>query len=365
MTAAVGSSVCDACARRTWLLGRLAGHLEIARSRIADLLAIGDDDLIAAVAGARRDAVRRELAGFDPRAEAAVRRAAGVEAVCRCDPGYPEGLRDLAGPPAVLHVAGGLRRLGALTGAGPVAIVGTRRPSAYGREVARSLAGDCARAGVTVVSGLALGVDARAHDGALGALGTTIAVMPGGADLAYPAAHRRLHARVRERGLAVSELGPGVASRRWMFPARNRIIAALSAMTVVVQARDGSGALLTAEWARSLGRVVGAVPGQVTQELSAGPHDLLRGGARPVTGARDVLDALGGASLSERPPTLGPPLDGLLRALAAGDDLPAAFAEAGLDAAGGLAAMASLELSGHVRRTAGGGLEVSRWGRPG
>jgi DNA processing protein len=355
--------VCEACARRTWLLGRLAAHLDLARARIDELLGLDELSLVAAVAGRERDLVRRGLADFDPGAEAARRDRAELEAVCRCDPGYPPALRELPAAPAVLHVAGELARLHALVSEPPVAIVGARRATEYGRETAHGLAGQLASAGLTVVSGMALGIDAAAHAGALAAGGVSLAVLPGGADRAYPAAHRRLHGQLRERGVAVSELGPGIAPRRWMFPARNRIIAALAAMTVVVQAGERSGALLTAAWARRLGRALGAVPGHIRSPLSAGPHALLRGGATLVAGAGEVLDAVYGADAarpgadrSPPPPAapLAPPLAALLEALADGEPPPAAFVRAGLDADRGLAALASLELGGLVRRGAGG-----------
>jgi DNA processing protein len=342
------------------------------RARIEELLALGDDELVTAVAGDQRHALERDLAQFDPDRAAADREAAGLQAVCRCDQAYPPSLRDLPAPPAVLHLSGSPDRLAALLAADPIAVVGARRASAYGRETARSLARGLAVAGVTVISGMAFGIDAAAHDGALAATETsaespgsasTIAVLAGGADRPYPAAHRRLHGRIATHGLAVSELGPGVAPRRWMFPARNRIIAALAAMTVVVQARERSGSLVTARWAARLGREVGAVPGPAGAPLSQGPHRLLRDGAWLIAGAQDALDALYGAGTvtvaSRRREGLDPALTALLDALADGEQGPAAFARAGLDADGGLAALASLELAGLARRAAGGRYTVS------
>jgi DNA processing protein len=371
--------VCAPCARRTWLLGELAGHLEPVRGRIDELLALDDDELVAAVAGDRRDAVRRGLERFDPAAAAAGRAAAGLEAVCRCDPAYPEGLRELPAPPAVLHLSGSPGRLAALLAENPIAVVGARRASAYGRDTARSLGRGLAAAGVTVISGMAFGIDAAAHEGALAATtaapcepalpgpsapAPTIAVLAGGADRPYPAAHRRLHGRIRTHGLVVSELGPGVAPRRWMFPARNRLIAALAAMTVVVQARERSGSLVTARWAARLGREVGAVPGLAGAPLSEGPHRLLREGAWLIAGAQDALDAVYGAGAvtvaARRRERLDPALVALLDALADGEEGVAAFSRAGLTADAGLAALAALELSGLVGRTAGGRYSV-RW----
>ena len=359
-----GPDACDACLRRTSLLQALAGHLDAVRGRIEALLALSDDELIEAVGGDERAALRGHATTFDPETARGRCAATGLEAICRCDPGYPPPLLALPAPPAVLHVAGGLARLTELIAEDPVAVVGARRASAYGLDVARSLAGELGTAGVTVVSGMALGVDAAAHQGALGAGGATVAVLAGGADRPYPATHRRLYASIRERGAIVSELGPGVVARRWMFPARNRIIAALSAMTVVVQARERSGALVTARWADRLGRTVGAVPGPVTSPQSVGPHALLASGAALIAGGQDVLDGLYGVGACALPDRrrdlLDPALSALLDAIVEGEEGDAAFAAAGLDADGGLAALASLELAGMLRRGAGGRYSV-RW----
>jgi DNA processing protein len=190
----------------------------------------------------------------------------------------------------------------------------------------------------------------------------TIAVLPGGADRPYPASARRLHRRIAARGAVISELPPNTRVRRWMFPARNRIIAALSAMTVVVEARAGSGALLTAGVAAELGRALGAVPGRVTSPLSGGPHELLRGGAQLIGGPQDVLDGLFGAGVRRAAtpvgPSLPPQLQTLLDALADGHEMPAALGRAGLGVDAGLAALASLELAGQIRREPGGRLSV-------
>ena len=174
-------------------------------------------------------------------------------------------------------------------------VVGARRASSYGREVARELARELAAAGQVVVSGLAFGIDACAHRGALEGGGLTVAVLGCGADVSYPAAHRSLWRRVGELGLVLSELPPGTGAWRWTFPARNRIMAALAGMTVVVEAAERSGSLITADLAADLGRDLGAVPGPVGSRLSAGPNHLLAGGACVVRDAQDVLDAMLGA----------------------------------------------------------------------
>jgi DNA processing protein len=355
--------VCDGCLARTWLLGRLAGHLDLVRARIEEVLELADEPLIAAVAGRKARVVGEELASFratDARAQLA---AAAVQAVCRCSPDYPPGLRQLPAPPAVLHWAG----VGRPASEDPaVALVGARRAGPYGLDVAAELGRALAAAGVLVVSGLALGIDSAAHEGALSAGGATLAVLPCAPQRPYPASRRGLHRRILATGMAVSELGPGVAARRWMFPARNRIIAALAGATVVVAAGERSGALVTARAARELGRPVGAVPRPVRSPLSRGPHELLRQGSFLVAGPEDILDALLGPGRrpsahpsARRPgrrshPGLEPELEGLLRAIAEGRSTTEAFAAAGLDAARGMAALAALELVGYVRRQPGG-----------
>ena len=374
-------SACDRCLRRGLALELLSGHLETERGRIDDLLACPDEALVDAVAGRRADELRRGLAAFDADAQRARVAAAGLEVVCRCSRDYPPELLGLRAPPAALYVSGPPRRLASLAAEPAVAIVGARRASSYGIETARSLASERAGAGLTIVSGRALGIDGAAHAGALqaasrpaqaaagappgarGEIGATLAVLPGGADHPYPASHRRLYTRIRDAGLVVSELPPGVRPRRWMFPARNRIIAALSAITVVIQARSSSGALVTAGHAAQLGRHVGAVPGQVSSPLSGGPHRLMRDGAEVITDAQDVLDLLygpGERSVADARRTWLEPTDAaLLDALDEGHEGQAAFVRAGLEPVQGLEAVAALELAGLVRRSPGGRLTVT------
>jgi DNA processing protein len=368
---------CDDCLRRTWLLARIGGHLERVREqgkRLPLVLALPDDELIEALGGAQADPIRHAHAGFDPREAREQISAAGLGAVCQCEDGrYPEALSGGEDAPAVLHIAAhdGTRRLGgdgalgrfqALLERDPVAVVGARRASAYGLEVARSLGRGLAAAGVTVVSGMALGVDGAAHAGALEA-GPTIAVLAGGADRAYPARHARLYERICRTGVAVSELPPGLAPWRWSFPARNRIIAALSCVTVVVEAGERSGSLITADFAAQLGREVGAVPGQVTSPLAAGTNSLLAAGAALVGGPVDVLDlvaAQGGLvrSLPDRVQPARPRLRELLDAIAAGRDTVGALVGAGAAIDEALAGIAELEALGHIRRAIGGHLVV-------
>jgi DNA processing protein len=354
---------CDGCLARAWLIDRLAGHLDTVRARIDEPLGLSDEQLILGIAGGDAGVVRDELARFDPAVARDRALPVGVESICRCDPAYPARVRGLEVPPAVLHVLGGLDRFLAAAAGDAVAIVGARRASQYGIDVASALGRDLARAGIPVVSGMALGIDSAAHAGAITAGGTTIAVLPAGAQRAYPPARRSLHSQIAATGAAVSEL-PGLARvRRWMFPARNRIIAALAVLTVVVEAREHSGALVTARFADGLGRPVGAVPGRVTSSQSQGTNDLLGRGAIVVRDAQDVLDLLYGAGSRPLPAPVRPRLDReletLLEAIASGYDTASALEQAGFPAEQGLAALASLELAGYVRRQPGGRYAVT------
>jgi DNA processing protein len=352
------TAACDRCLARPWLLSRLSAHLEVLRGRIQELLALGDADLIAAAAGRDAAAITSELARFEPGCARHAAAAAGLELICRCDPAYPPRLTDLLSPPAVLYVAGGVRRLLELCERDSVAIVGSRKASSYGSEVARALGRGLGRAGLPVLSGMALGIDAAAHAGALSVAGPTIAVLPGSAASPYPASKRSLHLAITSSGVAIGEAAPGSPVRRWTFPARNRLIAALASMTVVVEAGESSGALLTAELARGLGRAVGAVPGRVDNRQAAGSNELLAQGASVVRGPPDVVEELYGedaaAFASDQREPLRDELRALLDAIGAGEDTACALASAGVAARQGLAALAELELNGYVRRLSGG-----------
>ncbi|TML66567.1 MAG: DNA-protecting protein DprA, partial [Actinobacteria bacterium] len=203
----------------------------------------------------------------------------------------PPLLRAIHDPPKQLYLRGGCAP--DLLERPAVAIVGARACSAYGAQVARMLGRELAAAGLVVVSGLARGIDAEAHRGALETTGHTVAVLGCGIDRDYPAAHATLAARIAERAFVVGEYEPGVEPAPWRFPARNRIIAGLCVATIVVEARERSGALITADFALEGGREVFAVPGEVTSALSAGTNSLLRLGATPLTSSGDVLESLG------------------------------------------------------------------------
>jgi len=250
----------------------------------------------------------------------------------------PALLRAIHDPPARLYLRGAGEP--SLLTQHAVAIVGARACSPYGAQVARMLGRELARAGVVVVSGLARGIDGEAHRGALETRGHTVAVLGCGIDRDYPAAHAQLARRIAERSLLVSEYEPGIEPAPWRFPARNRIVAGLCAVTIVVEARERSGALITADFALEEGREVFAVPGEITSALSAGANALLRLGATPLTGAADVLEALG-IEPQPSPVVAQSPLLGLLPATA--DEL---VRKTSLPAGEVVAALAELELAG-------------------
>jgi DNA processing protein len=353
-------SACDDCLRRTELLAALAPWLDLEwrrRSAPAGVLSLPDAALVALDPSGRAE---RTHARFAPQRARERIVLAGLGAVCRCDDGYPEQLRELADPPAVVHVAG---RIAALARADGVAIVGARRGTTYGVAVARALGRALAGAGLPVVSGLALGVDSAAHAGVLerppGA--PPVAVLAGGADVPYPASRRRLYAELVARGCVVSELPPGFRALRWCFVARNRLIAGLAAATVVIEATERSGSLTTADFAQQLGRPVGAVPGPVTSRFSSGTNGLLAAGAAVIRDARDALELVPGAAAA-RPrdpapapvPALEPRLRRLLDAIERGHG---SLAELASDREAGhrvLADLTELELRGLVRREFGG-----------
>jgi DNA processing protein len=256
----------------------------------------------------------------------------------------PPLLRAIHDPPKRLYLRGDGDP--SLLAEPAIAVVGARACSPYGAQVARMLGRELGRAGLIVVSGLARGVDGHAHRGALDAGAVTVAVLGCGIDRDYPAAHANLAAQIAERGLVVSEYAPGVEPAPFRFPARNRIIAGLSAATIVVEARERSGALITADFALEDGREVFAVPGEITSSLSSGTNALLRLGATPVTSAGDVLEALG-----LEPPKTAEESHPLLELLPATiDEL---VASTGTPAPALSAQLAELELAGVVHEGEG------------
>jgi DNA processing protein len=304
-----------------------------------------------------RDTRTRQFAAFatsfDERAYLHGLERAGVRWVARSDAAFPALLASIHDPPPGLF----------LRGAGSVelfcrpcvAVVGARSCTDYGAHVARTLTRDLARAGIVVLSGLARGIDGWVHRGALEGGGPTVAVLGCGIDRDYPRAHASLAASVAEMGLVASEYPPGVAPAPWRFPARNRIVAGLAVATVVVEARERSGALITADLALEEGREVLAVPGEITSSLSKGTNALLRLGATAVTCAADVLEAIGVAipEADDLPPP-GAAGAAVLAALDSGAVTADEVARVtGIDPAAAAAALTELELSGLVSAAAG------------
>jgi len=212
----------------------------------------------------------------------------GIRVTTWADPEYPDLLRKIPDPPPVLYVRGRLAPEDDVA----VAIVGARKASTYGKMVAEALACELARCGVTVVSGLARGIDGAAHRGALRGGGRTIGVLGCGVDVAYPPEHRELIAEVARGGAVISELPCGTPPLAYHFPMRNRIISGLSLGVVVVEGGERSGALITADCALEQGREVLAVPGSILGEKRRAPHQLLKQGAKPVECVEDILEEL-------------------------------------------------------------------------
>jgi DNA processing protein len=225
---------------------------------------------------------------IDPEREWERVAAAGVQVLTWDDPAYPARLRPLDGSPPVLYVRGQLGELDDWA----VAIVGTRRASTYGREVAHLLATELARAGVTVISGLAMGIDTVAHRAALDAGGRTVAVLGSGVDQIYPPQNRGLAQAITEQGALISDYALGVRPEANNFPPRNRIISGLSRGVIIVEASERSGALITAQFAAEQGREVFAVPGSILHPGSVGCNQLIRQGAIPLLSVDDVLEHL-------------------------------------------------------------------------
>lgn len=263
-------------------------------------------------------------------------------------PEYPRELLDLQHPPSELYTMGLAAAL-----AGPrVAIVGTRNSTAYGERITRSLTRALVRSGVSVISGMARGIDGAAHRTALEEGGNTVAVLGTGIDVPYPVGHRLLHRAIAERGLVVSENPPGMRAHQGAFPKRNRIIAALAPVTIVIEAGFRSGALNTASQALELGRTVAAVPGPIDSDQSRGSNQLLRDGAVLIAAADDALALLGisppkdaGRATPRLPETEQKVWDAIARGSTDIDSLPATTGQSMAEC---LAAVTSLEILGLV-----------------
>jgi DNA processing protein len=283
-------------------------------------------------------------------------------------PDYPQLLGVIASPPA-LWIRGQLETADSLA----IAIVGTRRPTPYGMEVAERLASELAARGITIVSGLARGIDSAAHRGALDAGGRTVAVLGCGIDIIYPPENRELSERIVTAGAVLSQFAPGTRPVSWNFPARNRTLAGLTLGVVVVEAPERSGALITAGYAGELGREVFAVPGKITSEMSRGPHGLIIDGAKLVRDWSDIVQELPdqwrsmvrnpAITAGETPPPTADSEEGRVLAMLSSDEpqaIDTLIARAALAPSQVAAALVSLELQGWARL-----LEGQRWVRAG
>ncbi|WP_408894682.1 DNA-processing protein DprA [Paenibacillus taichungensis] len=255
--------------------------------QLTDLLDYKEGDWVAA--GLRRDQAARLTKQFnadwiEQRQESVYK--AGIEVVTYLDQDYPILMKETVQPPWVMYGRGDLNLLHTQS----IAMVGTRMPTVYGRKIGEKLAEQLCKAGLTIVSGLARGIDSVCHDAALRANGKTIAVFGTGIDNIYPPENTGLAERIAETGLLLSEYPPGTRARQGLFPERNRIIAGLTLGTLVVEADIRSGSLITADAALEAGRDVFAVPGPITSPKSRGSHNLIRQGAKLVTSATDLLE---------------------------------------------------------------------------
>lgn len=359
--------------KHAWIVLNAAASLTPKRRR-ALLEAFGDPVTICTASEAELAAVigegaaRRlveEIGGIDPVREVSLAEGAGATILTLEDEGYPEVLRDLPDPPLALYVLGEL----CPEDARGIAIVGTRRATSYGRLVARKLAEELAGRGITVVSGMAPGIDTAAHRGALDA-GRTVAVLGTGLGNPYPAGARSFMEEIASRGAVLSEYSWETPGSKWTFPKRNRIIAALSLGVVIVEAPERSGALITADFALEQGKEVFAVPGPITSEVSRGANRLIQDGAKLVMGVEDILAELRFPGLrigSEREAKEEPKLSGEARAVyevLGGEPLSAeeVAERTGLPYATVARVLLELSLAGIVEETPGGRYLRSRFG---
>jgi DNA processing protein len=332
------------------LLQAFRGPAAILAATRSELAAVVPGEVIAALAAPPEpEVLARTLAWLD---------VPGHELVAWDDPGYPKALLELGFAPPVLYFMG--RR--ELLDRPALAVVGSRSATAQGLDNARAFARALSDAGLTIVSGLAVGVDAAAHEGALEGAGSTLAVVGTGLDRVYPAHNRRLAHAIAERGALLSEFAPGTPPRAMNFPRRNRLISGLSRGVLVVEAALQSGSLITARYAGEQGREVFAIPGSIHSPLAKGCHRLIREGAKLVETAEHVLEELGMA-------TGGAPLQSGKSAPMSESPLLAAMADepagvdtlierTGMPADAVLAELTGLELAGVIAALPGG-----RWQR--
>jgi DNA processing protein len=327
----------------------LAGGGARVRRQVAALEAGRDLETTLSEAGVPRAVLRaaRDLASSEAQRVHEKIVGAGWRWLIPGDEDFPKLLADITDPPFGLFLRGRIAK------AKTVAVVGSRKATPYGRQVARLLGEELGRAGVVLVSGMARGVDEAAHRGALDAGGPSWAVWVTGPDSVYPREHEALAEELAATGALMTEYPPGTPPRPHHFPERNRILAGLSEAVVVVEAAARSGALITARLAIEEGREVMAVPGNIFSQLSVGPNTLIRVGARPLLTPRDLFDAIG-----HEPPEPSPPdnIDGLLRFIEPGEALTAdeIALRAQVEIAAVVGDLLDLELAGHLRREADG-----------
>jgi DNA processing protein len=283
---------CPECQRRSHLLAALAPQIEaICASEphrsVRELLCLPNRPLAKTVAPKEAGEILAALEDLSEERLEALNSEAGCWALCRCSAGFPSTLLEPQDGPWAIFGRGDPEVLRDLAPADAVAVVGARQTTSYGREVGRELGRELAAAGLVVISGLAFGIDGCAHRGAL-EVGRTIAVLATGPDVPYPHGHKAVWEQICERGAVISEMPPGTGASRWSFPARNRIVAALAATTIVVEARERSGTSTTVEHTRELGRELAAVPCPVNSPVSALPNRLLAEGARLIRCADDL-----------------------------------------------------------------------------
>ncbi len=378
-----GLHVCEQCRLRSQLVEQLGVRFDVRHcdtERMAALLALPDDELAIALGFTDADSARAagrskgsQSALPSPRAGHAIGgTAAQVLEICRHDPLYPlgPGRAEAWAPPAVLRAAGDVARAQSLSHDPAVAIVGTRRATDYGLDVAHNLACELAGAGLAVISGLAEGIAAAALTGSLKGKGTTISVMAGGVDVCAPADRRTLYDAILTGGCILSEHGSKSRARRWAYAARNRIISGLASVVVVVEAEQRPGDLMLPRFAQTLGRPVAAVPGRVTSASSRGTHELLAAGAHLIRDAQDVLDVLCGAGAQVAPSAntaerRAPPgrHSSILALVSRGADTLDALRSAGVGYEQAIVALTELELAGRLIRGDGGRYLLSV-GRP-
>ena len=269
------------------------------------------------------------------------------------DPDYPALLREIIDPPLALHTVGNRSLLGSTS----IAVVGSRRASPYGVNAARELTKELAAAGLTIVSGLARGIDAAAHEAALDTHAATIAILGTGIDVIYPRSNVRLFRRIEREGLILSEFAPGTPPMPENFPMRNRVISGLCAGTVIVEATSRSGSLITARMAAEQGREVFAVPGSIFSKGSEGTHRLIQYGAKLVHDAGDIFDELPGGLKRKREAAQEPgsPLGEVLAALSRDEGTHVDALAASLSSTSGAIAesLLQLELEGWIRALPG------------